>query len=67
MIGFVQKKAMKNMSIFSIEDEETVMRIDKWKNQGVLDLHHKSEMMKEIAELRNKYKLRIRVERYIDL
>ena len=30
---------------FPMEDEETVLLIDIWKNQEALDLHHKSEMM----------------------
>ena len=51
---------------FSMEDAETVLLIDRWKNQEALDLHHKSEMMKQIAELRDKYKLRLRVERYVE-
>ena len=49
-----------------MDDTETVMLIDKWKNQEALDLHHKSEMMEEIAHLRNKYELRMRVERFIE-
>ena len=52
---------------FPMEDEESVMLIDRWKNQEALDIHHKSEMMKEIADLRNKYKLKMRVERFIEL
>ena len=51
---------------FPMEDSETVMLIDKWKNQEALDLHHKSEMMKEIADLRNKYELKMRVERFVE-
>ena len=51
---------------FPMEDSETVMLIDKWKNQEALDLHHKSEMMKEIADLRNKYELKMRVERFTE-
>ena len=50
---------------FPMEDEETVMLIDRWKNQEALDLHHKSEMMKEIADLRSKYELRMRVEKFM--
>ena len=49
---------------FSMDDDETVMLIDRWKNQEALDFHHKSEMMEEIAKLRNKYELKIRVERF---
>ena len=51
---------------FPMDDEETVMLIDKWKNQEALDMHHKSEMMKQIAELRNKYMLKMRVERFTE-
>ncbi|MBQ3028834.1 MAG: antibiotic biosynthesis monooxygenase [Lachnospiraceae bacterium] len=51
---------------FPMEDAETVLLIDRWKNQEALDIHHKSEMMKQIAELRDKYKLRLIVERYVD-
>ncbi len=51
---------------FPMEDAETVLLIDRWKDQKALDIHHKSEMMKQIAELREKYKLRLRVERYVE-
>ena len=51
---------------FPMEDAETVLLIDRWKDQEALDIHHKSEMMKQIAELRDKYKLHLRVERYIE-
>ena len=49
---------------FSIDDPETVLLIDKWKNEYALDIHHKSPMMKEIAELREKYHLKMKVEKY---
>lgn len=52
---------------YPMEDSETVMLIDRWKNQEALDIHHKSEMMKEIADLRNKYGLKMRVEKFIRL
>ncbi len=51
---------------FPMDDCETVLLIDRWKNQQSLDIHHKTDMMTEIAELRKKYKLRMRVERYVD-
>ena len=51
---------------FPMDDPETVLLIDRWRDQEALDIHHKSEMMKEIAELREKYKLRLKVERYKD-
>ena len=52
---------------FPMDDKETVLLIDRWTNQEALDEHHKSEMMKEIAELRNKYELKMRVEKFIEL
>ena len=51
---------------FPMDDEETVMLIDKWKNQEALDMHHKSEMMKQIAKVRNKYMIKMRVERFTE-
>ena len=51
---------------FPMDDAEKVLLIDRWKNREALDIHHKSEMMKQIAELREKYKLRLRVERYME-
>ena len=51
---------------FPMEDPETVLLIDKWRDQAALDFHHKSPMMAEIAALRDKYKLRLRVERYTE-
>ena len=51
---------------FPMDDPETVLLIDRWRNQEAIDLHHKSEMMSQIALLRDKYTLRLRVERYIE-
>jgi len=51
---------------FPMDDAETVLLIDRWRDQAALDFHHKTEMMKQIAELRDKYHLRLRVERYTD-
>ena len=51
---------------FPMEDKETVIFFFFFKNQEALDLHHKSEMMKEIADLRNKYELKMRVERFTE-
>lgn len=49
-----------------INDPETVLLIDRWRDQAALDFHHKSPMMQEIARLREQYGLRLRVERYQD-
>ena len=52
---------------FPMDDTETVMLIDKWESEKALDIHHKSPMMKEIAELREKYKLSMRVEKFTEI
>lgn len=52
---------------FPMEDPETVLLIDRWRDQEALDFHHKSPMMDKIATLRDKYKLRLRVERFVDM
>ena len=51
---------------FPMDDPETVLLIDRWKSQEALDEQHKSPMMKEIAELREKYHLHMRVEQFIE-
>ena len=51
---------------FPMNDSETILLIDRWKNQEALDIHHKSPMMKEIADLRDKYHLHMRVEQFVD-
>ena len=50
---------------FPMSDPETVLLIDAWKDQAALDIHHASPMMGEIARLRDKYDLHMRVERYV--
>lgn len=49
---------------FSMNDPETVLLIDCWKSQEALDFHHKTEMMNEIAELRKKHHLSMKVEKF---
>ena len=48
-----------------LSDPETVLLIDSWRDQESLDIHHASPMMAEIAKLRDKYDLHMRVERYV--
>ena len=50
---------------FPMDDPETVLLIDRWRDQSAIDAHHKSEMMPRIAALREKYGLRMRVERLL--
>lgn len=49
---------------FPMDDGETLLLIDAWENQVALDMHHASPMMSKIAELRDKYSLIMRVERF---
>lgn len=46
-------------------DDETILLIDSWENQAAIDEHHNSSMMSRIVELREKYDLHMKVERYI--
>ena len=50
---------------FPMNDNETVLLIDSWVNQQAIDKHHASPMMKKIIDLREKYELSMKVERYI--
>ncbi len=48
-----------------LDDKETILLIDSWEDQEALDNHHKSDTMNKIMELRNKYDLHMKVEKYI--
>ncbi len=50
---------------FPMDDNKTVLLIDSWENQEALDKHHASPMMQKIINLREKYDLTMRVERYV--
>ena len=50
----------------SLDDPQTVLLIDSWRDQAAIDAHHVSPMMKTIASLREKYDLHMTVERFID-
>ena len=47
------------------DDPETILLIDKWTSQDAIDIHHASPMMQTITALREKYGLKMKVERYI--
>lgn len=47
------------------DDPETLLLIDQWESQEAIDTHHASPMMQTIAKLREKYGLKMKVERYI--
>lgn len=48
-----------------LDDPETVLLMDMWRDQAAIDAHHASPMMGTIAALREKYDLHMRVERYV--
>ena len=56
---------LKYAYFFPMNDPETVLLIDCWQDQSALDLHHASPMMEKIVLLREKYNLRMKVERYL--
>ena len=50
---------------FPMDDPETVLLIDQWRDQAAIDAHHASPMMGKIAALREKYDLHMKVERFV--
>lgn len=50
----------------SVDDPETVLLIDQWRDQEAIDAHHASPMMATLASLRDKYDLHMQVRRYVD-
>lgn len=59
-----EKGNIKYEYFVSFEDHETLLLIDSWQNQAAIDAHHATPMMKTIAELREKYDLKMTAERY---
>ena len=51
----------------SLDDPETILLIDSWKDQAAIDAHHASAMMATIAELRENYDLHMTVERFVSV
>ncbi len=52
---------------YSLEEPETVLLIDSWRDQAAIDAHHASPMMATISELREKYDLHMTVERFMGI
>ena len=50
---------------FPMDDPETVLLIDQWRDQAAIDAHHASPMMGRIAALREKYDLHMKAERFV--
>ncbi len=47
-----------------LDDPETVLLIDSWRDQAAIDAHHASPMMAQLAALREKYDLHMTAERF---
>ena len=47
-----------------LNDPETILLIDSWRDQAAIDAHHESPMMRELAALREKYYLHMTAERF---
>ena len=60
-----EKGNLKYEYFVPVDDKTTVLLIDSWESQEAIDSHHNSPMMKTILELREKYNLTMKVERYI--
>ncbi len=50
---------------FPMDEPETVLLIDQWRDQEAIDVHHASPMMAQIAALREKYDLHMKAERFV--
>ena len=48
-----------------LNDPETILLIDCWKDQAAIDAHHASPMMAQLAALREKYDLHMTAERFV--
>lgn len=48
-----------------LNDPETVLLIDSWRDQASIDAHHASPMMAQLAALREKYDLHMTAERFV--
>lgn len=62
-----EKGNLKYEYFIPLNDSETILLIDKWESQEALDIHHNSLMMKEIAVLRDKYDLKMKVEKFMEI
>ena len=60
-----QIRAEEGNLLYPVDDDNTVLLIDSWRDQRALDVQHASPMMERIAALRDKYDLHMRVERYV--
>ena len=48
-----------------LDDPETILLSDSWRGPAAIDAHHASRMMTQLAALREKYDLHMKVERFV--
>jgi len=60
-----EKGNLRYQYFIPVDDPETVLLIDSWTDQAAIDEHHASPMMKQLADLREKYDLHMTVERFV--
>ncbi|MFV0288915.1 MAG: antibiotic biosynthesis monooxygenase [Mycoplasmatales bacterium] len=60
-----QKGNLKYEYFIPVETSNKLLLIDQWISQEDLDRHHSSSMMNDIIKLRDKYSLKMKVERFI--
>ena len=49
----------------SIRDKEMILLVERWEDGDALHFHHNSDDMIKVAELKDKYDLQVKVERYV--
>ena len=49
------------------DDSETMLLIDSWADQAAIDAHHQSQMMRQIAALREQYDLHMEAKRFLSM
>ena len=50
-----------------LDDPETVLLIDSWRDQAAIDAHHASPMMRKLSDLRSRYDLHMEAERFMSV
>ncbi|MBQ2309763.1 MAG: antibiotic biosynthesis monooxygenase [Erysipelotrichales bacterium] len=48
-----------------LDDPETILLVDSWRDEEAIDVHHASPMMAKLAALREKYDLHMKAERFL--
>ena len=62
-----EKGNLKYEYFLPMDNSNYVLLIDCWENQEALDKHHNLPVMQKIIQLREKYNLRMEVEKFIQI